>query len=136
MIQSWYVKGRWLGIEGPLPYLVMLGIIKRSGRSEILLKDIVHTRYSVNGKKIYVKDKNDRVFGLPYASWDAIGEVAPKDLIPALGWCNDRGTYAYLHQNRIVKLSPKGELVTVPENLWQKNWSICPVTLLHKMEDV
>lgn len=128
---SWYVKQIWFGVEGPKPDLPMIGIIKRSGRVK-QLGHFCHVKISVNGRKVWASGAEDRTFYMHLVEWDDIGQMVPRDLIPALGWCKGGNLYAFLHEGKIVEAGRDGTLHEIDEELWQDEWKEKQVTLIEK----
>lgn len=111
----------WCGIEGPEPELRMLGIIRRSGWCHAI-GHFCHVKVSVNGKAVWASGAEDRIFPFHHVQWRDIGEVAPKAMTPALGWCLDHNTYAFLSDCCVRIPGPQGAWEDVPEGIWQPEW--------------
>lgn len=114
---SWPVRQIWFGVEGPKPELPMLGIIKRSGQCRAL-GHFCHVKISVNGKKVWASGAEDRTFYIHLVTWDDIGRVIPKDMIPALGWGADGNGYYCLHKGEVVEYGSGGSLHPVSPEKW------------------
>lgn len=123
----------WIGIEQKYPNgpgetifhctgRKIIGVVIRSAR----LKQQGHFTYarvSICGKEMWAGGAEDRIFPFHYVTLEA-GAAVPRDMIPALGWCQDQNNYAFLYKNQphiIAKAAVCGKdaaLVPVaPENI-------------------
>jgi hypothetical protein len=122
----WNVKGIWVGIEGPEPDRKLQGVIQRSGVCH-QLGHFCHVKVSVNGRKVWASGAEDRTFYFHVVEWKDIGGVAPKDMVPALGWCKGGHLFAFKHEGKIVAtgrgVDGKGLFIPIERELWQEDWS-------------
>ncbi len=108
---SRYVKGMYFGIRDDNRDII--GIVKRSGRVRIL-GHFGFVEISVNGHKAWAGGAEDRIFPFHSVDLKEIGGKTPKDMIPALGWCDDGNTYAFEHKGEPVFVARGVALVGVP----------------------
>lgn len=104
---SRYLSKMWVGIEQKIKTLhgvewreerKMIGVVIRSGRGtqcgHFMFWDV-----SISGKKMTASGAEDRIFPFHYVTLEH-GENPPKDMIPALGFCNDGNDYAFNYNGR------------------------------------
>lgn len=133
-----YLKAMWVGIEKKFPERLtmqydiydkrMIGVVIRSA----YLRPLGHFMYckvSIKGKKMWAGGAEDRIFPFHHITLEC-GENAPKDMVPALGFCNDGNDYAFDYKGKpciITKAAVCGMdqgFEPVPEERWPEKWEI------------
>lgn len=110
------VKGMLFGVEHPETRQV-LGVIRRSGP----VSQCGHFCYvdvSVEGKKVTASGAEDRIFPFHSVRLDHL----PEGGWPALGWCKDRNTFAFLVDGMVCEVVNGRDFEPIKEEIWQPEW--------------
>jgi hypothetical protein len=135
-----YLKAMWVGIEQKQAQTIqeqlerkyqdrkMVGVVIRSGYG----KQCGHFMYwtvSINGKKVTASGAEDRIFPFHHVTLEPYDPL-PKDMIPALGFCNDGNDYAFNYKGKpciITKAAICGMehgFEPVPKDRWPEKWEV------------
>jgi len=103
-----------------------IGVVHRSG----VVKECGHFCYvetSINGRKVTAGGAEDRIYPFHSVTWEDIGMLQPKDMVPALGFCKDGSTYAFYYEGQVVEVGKSQTLLPVDKELWRGEWSLCGI---------
>jgi len=112
----------WIGIEKDDD---CIGLVARAGRL-LPCGHFMYIRVSVNGKRVLAGGAEDRIYPFHSVQWEEIDYRQPKDMIPAIGWCKDKNTYAFfkpddLYKGQIVRPG-RNWLELVHPDIWKGGW--------------
>lgn len=113
---KYQVKGMLFGVEDPETH-ALHGVIRRSG----LVDQCGHFCFvdiSVEGKTVTADGAEDRIFPFHTIYLDHL----PKGGWPALGWCVDQNTYAFLVDGEICEVLNGYTFSKIEESLWKPTW--------------
>jgi len=104
------------GIEHPESREV-IGVIRRSGPVD-QCGHFCYVDVQVEGKKVTASGAEDRIYPFHSIRLDHL----PKGGYPALGWCRDHNTYAFLVDGKVCEVSRGYHFREIEEARWQAGW--------------
>lgn len=110
------VKNMLFGVQHPETY-ELLGVVRRSGKWDVC-GHFAFVDISVEGKIVTASDAEARIFPFHSFSLDHL----PKDGWPAVGWCTDHNTFAFLVDGKICEVLNGRTFEPIKEDIWQPEW--------------
>lgn len=104
------------GVEDPKTFQLH-GVIRRSGPVD-QCGHFCYVDVSVEGKIVTASGAEDRIYPFHSIRLDHL----PKGGWPALGWCLDHNTYAFLVDGRVCEVINGRSFKQISQSIWLPGW--------------